>query len=388
MISKISAIARRCKWIFFTFLMYFFRVFPIKKNKILFVNYYGKGYGDNGKYICEELIKTGKNIDVVWACSTVDNSFPSSVRLIKYMSIKFFFELCTSKVWVDNCRKPLFIRKRKKQFYIQTWHGDIGMKKVENDAVSSLYKSYIRGAKNDSRMADVFISGNDWMTNKYYTSFWYNGVVEKCGYPRRDILYNMNKEKKLSIIRKLGLDPQKKYVLYAPTFRKKQAKDLLECYILNWNDILDELKNKFSVDFQVLIRFHPNITDLSGYIDYSENVIDVSKYPDMQELMAISEICISDYSSSIFEFAVTGKVGFLFANDFDDYKKDRDVYFDIIDLPFPFASNITGLLKNIELFNKNEYLSKLNNFYKNKIRLYKEGNASKFISELIISKCM
>src|SRR5690606_40939958 len=45
---------------------FLFHIFPIKKNKIVICNFYGRGYGDNGKYIVEEILKENKDYDVVW----------------------------------------------------------------------------------------------------------------------------------------------------------------------------------------------------------------------------------------------------------------------------------------------------------------------------------
>ena len=109
-------------------------------------------------------------------------------------SIKWIYEVVTAKVWIDNSRKLRYVRKRKGQFYIQTWHGDIGMKKVEKDAIQSLPYEYVQAAKNDSKMADLFVAGNEWITQQYKNAFWYDGPVAKCGYPRRDILYRENNQ--------------------------------------------------------------------------------------------------------------------------------------------------------------------------------------------------
>ena len=81
------------------------------------------------------------------------------------------FELATAKVWVDNIRKPPFVRKRKAQFYVMTWHGGIGLKKSEKDAIQALRRSYVYSAKNDSRMTDFFLADSDWHYNVYRNAF-------------------------------------------------------------------------------------------------------------------------------------------------------------------------------------------------------------------------
>src|SRR6056297_1288278 len=85
-------------------LYYLFRVIPINEKKIVFSNYYGKGLGDNGKYIALEMLKRGDNYDIVWLIRrNVRESFPTGIRTVQYNSIQAIFEMATAKVWVDNC---------------------------------------------------------------------------------------------------------------------------------------------------------------------------------------------------------------------------------------------------------------------------------------------
>ena len=90
----------------------------------------GKGYGDNPKYILEYLNQQKQKIDFVWLTSNSNNTkFPKNIRTVKIFSIKSFFELATAKVWINNSRFDQFVIKRKEQFYIQTWHGGLALKK-------------------------------------------------------------------------------------------------------------------------------------------------------------------------------------------------------------------------------------------------------------------
>ncbi len=110
------------------FLFIIFRIFPIKKNKVVVINFYGNGYGDNPKYICEELIKTHEELDVIWLVNKMDDVFPNQIRKVKYKSIKAIYEMATAKIWIDNARKRKYVIKRNGQYYIQTWHGGIRIK--------------------------------------------------------------------------------------------------------------------------------------------------------------------------------------------------------------------------------------------------------------------
>ena len=384
MIRLIKALGRRILWACYAIIMIVFRVFPINDNKVVVVNYFGKGYGDNAKYILEKLHGIKKEIDLVWALQNMSDFLPKEVRPVKYMSLKYFYELSTSKVWVDNCRKQAYIQKRKGQYYIQTWHGDIGPKKIESEATHDLYPSYIRAAKHDSKMIDLFVSGNEWFTSRLKTAFWYDGQVTKCGYPRRDILNQCNKTQHLAIKKRLSISADEKIVLYAPTFRSGPID--LSVYEVNWERVLSCLETKFGGKWRVLIRLHPNISKLSSKLRLHSKAMDVTNYPDMQELLAISDICISDYSSVVFEFATTGKLGIIYAKDYCEYKKNRDVWFELDKLFFPFAQSEEELINRISNYNPENYQLELSAFMMDRVGLYEDGHASEFIAKIILGE--
>ncbi|HET1334638.1 TPA: CDP-glycerol glycerophosphotransferase family protein, partial [Streptococcus pneumoniae] len=96
--------------------------FKIKPNKIVFINFNGKGYGDNPKSICEYLRTTYPDLDLVWLARD-NEGFPDGVRVVKYGTFQAFYEQASSKVWVYNVRAFARILKKRGQIYIQTWHG-------------------------------------------------------------------------------------------------------------------------------------------------------------------------------------------------------------------------------------------------------------------------
>ena len=100
-------------------LLCFFGFFPIKNNKVVFSSYYGKYYSDNPMYLFEAMAQKDMGLDYVWLLCD-EKAKINNARVVKKGSVKSLYELATAKVWVDNCRKPLWTRKRKKQYYVQT----------------------------------------------------------------------------------------------------------------------------------------------------------------------------------------------------------------------------------------------------------------------------
>lgn len=365
------------KHVIMVILFYFFRLCPIKQNKIVFCNFRGKGYGGNCKYIAEKILEQKNlNLDLVWLYRSERESIPDGIRAVKYASLAFVYELCTAKVWVDNCRKPGYVRKKKDQYYIMTWHGSIGLKKVEKDAEKALCNTYVSAAKRDSRMADLFLASSKFDERDYRQIFWYSGEIMRCGLPREDILYENNQNLKNQIKESIGISKDAGVVMYAPTFRVGEKDNCLSMFQIDWSRLLDAFSTRFSGQWYGIIRLHPNIAKFGDKLIKGEKVFNGTSYPDMQELMLISDCIITDYSSTITEFSKNGKPGFVFAKDMDAYAEDRGARFDFEELPFPFAQDEDQLIDNVLFFDDEKYKKDNKAFFHDRCGIYEGGHAS------------
>lgn len=355
---------------------YLFRVFKIRCNKIVFDNFEGRGYGDNPKYIAEEIIRQKLQYDMVWLIKPgYVQDFPKEIRAVKIGTLRACFELVTARVWVDNIRKSANTRKRKGQYYIQTWHGGYGGKKVEKDVEDKLSPEYVQMAKLDSRMADVFISNSRKMTNLYKSSFWYDGPLLEVGLPRSDIFFGDMKGIETKIKLKFGIPFHNKIVLYAPTFRKNY--NLAVYNDLDIDRCLEALRKRFNSEWTMLIRLHPNIAHLSDRLDINCNhYINVSGYPDMQELLCAAQILITDFSSSYLDFLLMNKICIFYLPDLNFYLEDRNMYIDIKNIFIPKVQDNDELEKTIENFDYTRFQCEREQFL-NEIQLFESGIASK-----------
>jgi len=363
------------------FLYRLFGIFPIKKNKIFIQNFNGKGYGDNPKYIVEEILRRKLDFVLVWAVvPKLSENFPKRVKTVRYKSIRAIYEEATAKIWIDNCRKQLYVRKRKEQYYIQTWHGMINFREVEKDAEQNLSAYYVKQAKYDSTLADLFLSDSKFSSQLYRSSFWYNGEILECGSTKSDILINPARTNNDKVRKHFNLDDSKKIILYAPTFRDNSNIDI---YNINYELLLNSLQKQTKEPWVFLVRLHPNISEKSELLSYTESIINASNYDDMQELILASDILITDYSDCMFEFALVNKPVFLYVNDHEQYKKERGFYFDIFSMPFPCAVNNDELLQKILHFDTAGYSNSLTSFFE-KVGIVKNGNASKKVVDRIV----
>ena len=130
----------------------------VQSNKVLFMTY-NNDYICNPKYICEEILRQDLPLELVWASSEKKmmnpDQYPEKVRLVCRNSYEFFREMASAKVWVDNavCFPWNPIPKKKEQFYLQTWHGSMGLKRIGKDDVKD--KRWLRAAKKENSWTNV-----------------------------------------------------------------------------------------------------------------------------------------------------------------------------------------------------------------------------------------
>jgi CDP-glycerol glycerophosphotransferase len=368
-------------------LIFLFNRFPIKSNKIFLFSYYGNQYGDNPKYITEYILQhvPEGTFDLVWAfVDPQSKEHLKGFRIVKRFSIKYFYELCTSKVVITNYRTTEFFKKRKNQYYIQTWHSSLRLKQIEKDAEKDLPLSYIKMAIKDSQKCDLLLSGCKNSTNIFQKAFWYEGKIFEHGTPRNDVLFVKSTTKRLSIKKALDLPSNVRVITYAPTFRKDHG---LDVYKLDFMKILNKLNQEFGGEWAFLVRLHPHLIHHSSEIILGDRVFDVTAYDDIQEILYVSDVLITDYSSLMFDFAITTRPCFLYVPDLDDYiEKERHLYFNIEELPFIKALSEEEILTSISSFDRKSYLAHLQDFLK-RVGSFESGNACEQLVTHINNVC-
>lgn len=355
---------------------------PIVTNKILFSNMKGLGYGGNPKYIAQKLIEIDKDkiLDMVWVVADgASYTFPKEIRTVRYGSLEYYAEMTTAHIWIDNVRKGADVKKRVGQYYIQTWHGAAPMKKVEKDALQSLPKTYVDNAKHDSEMADLFLSGSIFYTKLYRKSFWYEGEIMKVGLPRQDIFWH-TQEVRRKVENYYQIEEKTGIALYAPTFRA----DFDMCvYDLDMEKVRVALENRFSRKFIFMVGKHPNNRYLQYPFSFNEHCIDIENHEDFQEILAASDVLITDYSGCVYDFSFTGRPVFLYQRDLESYIAERDFYIAMDKLPYIKAQSNEELVQKIQDFDEVRYKQNLECFM-SRMGNYDEGCAAEKVAEHVM----
>lgn len=329
------------------------RLKPLDLKKIVFDNFSGKGYGGSPRFIAEEIIKQNKDYDLVWLVNDLNSSLPDGIRKVKANTDEAYYELSTARVWVDNVKDSNRPRKRKNQFYIQTWHGGAGIKTAERDAEESLPYAYLRKSKRDSKEIDVFVAETKMTYNSLQRTFWYSGDVIKASFNR----YNFDRESiRHEVLRYFCVDEDIKILLYVPTFRKDER---LDCYNIDFERILNTLEDFYGGKWVAIIRLHPVIARYCHSIHYNSRVLDGTYYNSVEALISSSDIVITDFSNCMFDGYRLKKKVFLYASDYEEYvSTDRKLYFDLESMPSPMCKNNDELIYAIENMDDREYENK------------------------------
>ena len=356
----------------------------IIKNKIVFVHYDYK-YQCNPKYICEELLRQHKGYDIVYAVKKDSSGnvpeLPKGIRAVEINTYEFFRELATARLWVDNALNcPLsFVPKKHGQVLINTWHGSLGLKKITGVPD----RKWQLAAKTAGRITNFMISNSAFETEVFRSTYWNDPKVRvvEFGHPRNDILFCDKKKKaelKRKVCRHFGVDEDTDLILYAPTFRNSGS---TEYYDIDIPRVLAAAKERFGGSWKMLCRYHIKVADKMQRTA-SEDILDGNSYEDIQELMTVCKIGITDYSSWICDQVLGSSYGFIYAPDLDEYDSERGFYYPLQETPFPIARDNDELINNILGFDSAHYERRRQVFLKTR-GCHEDGKASKRTVKLI-----
>lgn len=354
----------------------------VQKGRVMCWAYNFKQYGCNPRYITEYLLENNPEFDIYWVFrKKVDTSgIDRRIKCVRFRSLEYYRLVNTAEFFITNSRTDpyrIYWHKRPGQKYLMLWHAGMALKKIEKDVEERLGYSYVKKAKIDSKVCDLMISGCRFQTHLLQEKFWYDGEILEKGIPRNDIFFDSDKHKdmRVRICAQYNIPDSNKIVLYAPTFRRDRS---IEPYRIDWKQMVPAFKKMYGdSDVTILLRLHPNLigkVDTSPLVNSSE-VIDVTLYHDMQELLCISDVLITDYSSSMFDIAMLERPCILYATDLEKY--DRGYYFKFDQLPFPLARNQKSLEDIVMHFNIEDYKSNIKLFFDEYIGCVEDGNSSK-----------
>ena len=362
--------------------LHLFRLFPVRARTVFFSAYAGKRVTCNPEAVCKKLRELyGDECKIEWCAQNEDARKAleaQGFKAVGFDTLAYFYRILTAKVVVLNDLSGCsYLPFGKKQTVVQTWHGCGLYKKVGHD-VPNETTGYHRRLRRIASHIDLFTSGSTTFTETVIRgAFGYAGDVMETGLARNDILMNETARADASAkVRTFyGFDEKTPLVLFAPTFRSSGETETM------WFEdkaVKAALQSRFP-GYKVLVRTH-YMAKKAG----SQTALDVTAYPDMQELLCAADVLVSDYSSCIWDFSLTEKPCFLYAPDLSDYQCERDFYLDIHKWPFPLAETTEELTRQLLQFDAATYTQAVRE-HLSELGSCERGNAAETLCEFIVN---
>ncbi|MEI7034920.1 bifunctional glycosyltransferase/CDP-glycerol:glycerophosphate glycerophosphotransferase [Streptomyces pratensis] len=306
---------------------------PVRRGSVVFESHMGLCYGDSPRALHEEIRRQGLRLRATWSHDGSPEGFPADARLVRRWSWRYLWALARAEYWVDNQGFPQALRKPGHTTYLQTWHGSAYKRMGFDETRVRLQNAPLRERLQRSvHRFDHFLVRSEHDVRTLARAY---RIPEerllRTGYPRNDALVaeraRAEAEGRLPrppLAAALGLDDHRKTVLYAPTFRGGPGRGRRRRLLLD----VQEFAARFGDTHTLLVRAHYLQTARLPLCPPG-TVVDVSRHHDVSELLALTDVLVTDYSSIMFDFALLDRPVVLFAPDLDAYTTERGSYFDL-----------------------------------------------------------
>ncbi|HXR44045.1 MAG TPA: CDP-glycerol glycerophosphotransferase family protein, partial [Pseudolysinimonas sp.] len=289
------------------------------EDAVFFETFYGQSASDNPAGIDRALAASRPATTRYW--SVVDGSIAvpdGAVRIIEG-SREWWRARGAARALVINDWLRKRFRRRTGQHVLQTWHGTM-LKKLALDRATRGLRTRIAILRERDRW-DALLAQNPYSAEIFRSAYAMTKPIWQEGYPRSDVF--AMPERVAEVKRRIGIPDDKRVVLYAPTWRDDRTE------MVDYLD-LARFAGELGQGQVLLVRGHSR-TLRYGQDLAAEQLIDVTSYPSMSELLLIADVLVTDYSSTMFDFAATGKPIVFFTPDLAHYSTDlRGFYFDLL----------------------------------------------------------
>lgn len=357
---------------------------PIREKTVLITSFAGRKFDDSPKAIYEEMLRRHEfdDWDIIWAFVEPGRFDIPKGRKIRIDTWPFFMALLYSRLWVSNSGMNRNIEiHRKGTIKVETWHGT-PIKKIGEDQHSGVLGNYRKHGPVDTETIRCAQSTFD---RRIFAKVFH---ADKRSFlmsdlPRNDGLLKYKKSDIANIKKRLRIDAKKQVLLYMPTYREYLVNEKRQTYIAPPMDI-EKWEKELGERFVLLFRAHYAVNAALG-IQNSQFIKNVSNYPFVNDLYAVSDILISDYSSAYIDFAILDKPMLCFAYDEQEYAAKRGLYLDIHkELPCAIDQNEDSLIKRIQGLDEAKARAAVKRFHE-KYAPY-AGNASKAVVDEMVKR--
>lgn len=322
---------------------------PVDPNMVFYEAYHGESITGNPYAVFTYLLNHSqyKRFQHIWVVvdeKKIPDFLKSHPRVVfvRYQSREYARYLATAKYLINDTSFPFYFHKRREQIYANIWHGT-PLKKMGMDIHQRGFANH-KNIQRNFLFTDYFVSPNRYTYEKLLKSHdvdtLFNGQVLDTGYPRVDLMFQANQA---NLRKQLGIAPGQKVILYAPTWRGS-----LGTADNQTQQIYDDLQTMQSsvTDGVVLLKAHYYVEAYFKKQGLDHVIVPGSL--DTNELLAIVDVLITDYSSIFFEFLPTGKPVIFYAYDEVAYQAYRGTYLPMDELPGPLCHSIGEVIQMLD----------------------------------------
>ncbi|MGC2940931.1 MULTISPECIES: CDP-glycerol glycerophosphotransferase family protein [unclassified Brevibacterium] len=281
----------------------------------------------------------------VWSARSQDVIPPryrdlDSVVTVRRHTPAYFYYLARAKYIISNSALPEYFVRRSEQRYLNTWHG-IGYKTLGRTERNPLGAAL---AVSNMLQATHVISPCEFMTRIHLTGFsmahMFTGKLAETGYPRIDTTLNATESDRNNLHSVLGCTAGEPVVTYAPTWRG-DAFDV--------DRLRSDLHNLAELDCTVVFLGHHLMLKYVSP-DVLDEVVVPPDFVNTNQLLSITDVLITDYSSIFFDFLVTGRPIVHYVYDYDEYATKRGLNLTKAELPGLVTSTSDELITAVSSF--------------------------------------
>ena len=359
---------------------------PIRKKTMIFCSFGGRKFDDSPKAIYDEVCSRNEFDDwtLIWAFVNPEKFDIPRGKKIKVDTLKFFHALLYSRVWVSNSGMDRGIELHRRQnIIVETWHGT-PLKKIGGDENENSLGGGIVAPKGKPDKSTIRCAQSDFDRDIFARIFNADkSAILLSDLPRNDALFKYSQDDISKIKRDLGISENKKVILYTPTYREYLVNENNDTFLAPPIDF-KMCKEMLGEGFFFLVRAHYAVAAALHIVE-DDFVKDVSNYPCLNDLYIISDIMVSDYSSTYFDYSILKRPMLCFAYDLEEYSLKRGLYLNLEDtLPCRIDTRQEELIDSIKnLDYKNSAIESMK--FHEKFSPY-AGNASKVVVDEIVAR--
>lgn len=359
---------------------------PMNEKKIIFSSFGGRKFDDSPKAIYEELCRRSvfDDWEIVWAFTEPERHNIPRGQKIKVDTKSFFKALLQSHVWISNSGMSRGIGfKRKRTIRVETWHGT-PLKKIGGEENQNALGGRKVKQKKKADSETIRCAQSEFDQNIFARIFNADKkAILLCDLPRNDGLLSYQLDDINSIRKQLRIAEDKQILLYMPTYREYLVDENNLTYLAPPMD-LRKWEDALGKKYVLLIRAHYAVNNALN-LKENEFIRDVSNYPFINDLYAIADVLISDYSSAYFDYSLLNRPMLCFAYDKEEYEEKRGLYLDLeTTLPCRVCRTEDEVIEDIQSMNYQEECNKAARF-RNRFAPY-AGHASQAVVDEIVRR--